>query len=63
MAEDFLPIKGYDHVEFYVGNARQAAPIAITPDPGWRREYLRVVAFVQSRKDRRVLSVGFTRID
>ena len=25
MAEDFLPIKGYDHVEFYVGNARQAA--------------------------------------
>lgn len=25
MATDFLPIKGYDHVEFYVGNARQAA--------------------------------------
>lgn len=25
MAGDFLPIKGYDHVEFYVGNARQAA--------------------------------------
>ena len=25
MGEDFLPIKGYDHVEFYVGNARQAA--------------------------------------
>ncbi len=25
MNEDFLPIKGYDHVEFYVGNARQAA--------------------------------------
>jgi 4-hydroxyphenylpyruvate dioxygenase len=25
MAEDFLPIKGYDHLEFYVGNARQAA--------------------------------------
>lgn len=25
MADDFLPIKGYDHVEFYVGNARQAA--------------------------------------
>ncbi len=22
---DFLPIKGYDHVEFYVGNAKQAA--------------------------------------
>ena len=25
MTEDFLPIKGYDHVEFYVGNAKQAA--------------------------------------
>ncbi len=25
MAEDFLPIHGYDHLEFYVGNARQAA--------------------------------------
>ena len=23
--EDFLPIKGIDHVEFYVGNAKQAA--------------------------------------
>lgn len=23
--QDFLPIRGYDHVEFYVGNARQAA--------------------------------------
>ena len=25
MSEDFLPITGYDHVEFYVGNAKQAA--------------------------------------
>ncbi|MFQ5591594.1 MAG: 4-hydroxyphenylpyruvate dioxygenase [Phycisphaerae bacterium] len=25
VGEDFLPIKGYDHVEFYVGNAKQAA--------------------------------------
>ena len=24
-AADFLPISGWDHVEFYVGNARQAA--------------------------------------
>lgn len=24
-ANDFMPIKGWDHVEFYVGNARQAA--------------------------------------
>ena len=25
MSDDFLPLKGYDHVEFYVGNAKQAA--------------------------------------
>jgi len=25
LSEDFLPIRGYDHVEFYVGNAKQAA--------------------------------------
>ena len=25
MSEDFLPIKGYDHIEFFVGNAKQAA--------------------------------------
>ncbi len=25
MAEDFLPLKGIDHIEFYVGNALQAA--------------------------------------
>jgi 4-hydroxyphenylpyruvate dioxygenase len=25
MAQDFLPLKGTDHIEFYVGNARQAA--------------------------------------
>jgi hypothetical protein len=44
------------------GNARQAAQATITLDPGWRRDHLRVVAFVQSRKDRRVLSVGLTRV-
>ena len=25
MSSDFLPIKAYDHIEFYVGNAKQAA--------------------------------------
>ena len=24
-AQDFLPLKGIDHVEFWVGNARQAS--------------------------------------
>lgn len=25
MTDDFMPIRGYDHIEFYVGNAKQAA--------------------------------------
>ncbi len=25
MAEDFLPLNGTDHIEFYVGNAKQSA--------------------------------------
>ena len=25
MAEDFMPLNGWDHVEFWVGNAKQAA--------------------------------------
>ena len=25
MSEDFLPIKGIDHIEVYVGNAKQGA--------------------------------------
>ena len=25
MQEDFLPLEGTDHIEFYVGNAKQAA--------------------------------------
>src|SRR6201996_5626704 len=25
VAQDFLPLKGTDHIEFYVGNARQSA--------------------------------------
>lgn len=31
-------------------------------DPGWRRENLRVVAFVQSRQTRKILSVGSTKL-
>ena len=25
MSDDFFPVRGYDHIEFYVGNAKQAA--------------------------------------
>lgn len=36
------------------------ASIRLRPD--WKREHLRVVAFVQSTKTKRVLSVGWTRL-
>ena len=32
--------------------------LTFTLSPGWRRDNLRVVAFVQSKKDRRIISVG-----
>jgi hypothetical protein len=44
------------------GNASKAASVTIAIDSSWRRDHLRVVAFVQSRQDRRVLSVGFTTL-
>lgn len=25
MSDDFFPIRGFDHIEYYVGNAKQAA--------------------------------------
>ena len=44
------------------GNARADATTTMALDPAWHRERLRVVGFVQSRKDRKILSVGFTRL-
>jgi hypothetical protein len=32
-AEDFLPLKGIDYVEFWVGNARLAAAMECTTSP------------------------------
>jgi hypothetical protein len=46
-----------------VGNADRPATTSIKFDPAWKRENLRIIAFVQSRKDRRVLSVGVTGLD
>jgi hypothetical protein len=40
------------------GDARQAGTLTITIDPGWKKQDLHVIAFVQSRKDRRILAVG-----
>lgn len=53
---------GVVRVLMNAGDAPRAKPIDVTLQPDWRRENLRVVAFVQSRKDRRVLSVGFTTL-
>jgi len=42
------------------GDAKSAKPVTVTLDPAWRRDHLRVVGFVQSRKNKKVLSVAFT---
>jgi hypothetical protein len=39
-----------------------AASAVIPLQPEWKREHLRLVAFVQSTKTKRVLSVGWTRL-
>jgi hypothetical protein len=44
------------------GDARRATPVSITLDPSWRRDRLRVAGFVQSRKNRKILSVSFTNL-
>jgi hypothetical protein len=40
------------------GTATAAGSTSLALAPGWRRENLRVVAFVQSRKNRKILSIG-----
>jgi hypothetical protein len=42
------------------GDATRATPVNITVDKTWRRDRLRVVAFVQSRKNGKILSVGWS---
>lgn len=42
------------------GDVSQAAPVSIKIESGWKRENLHAIAFVQSRKDRRILSVGYS---
>ena len=40
------------------GDAAKASSITVPVETGWKSDNLRVVAFVQSKKDRRILSVG-----
>ena len=70
-AKDFLPINGTDHVEFYVGNAKQAAHYYKTafgfqslayagPETGVRD---RISFVMQQRNIRLVLTGGFMVVD
>ena len=43
------------------GDATKAGPIVLPIEPSWRKEHLHVIAFVQSKKDRRVLAVSTNR--
>lgn len=42
------------------GDAKRATVVTITVDPAWRRDHLRIVGFVQSRKNRKILGAGFS---
>jgi hypothetical protein len=42
------------------GDAMKAGVTSIAIDPSWKKENLHAVAFVQSRKDRRIVSVGYS---
>ncbi len=42
------------------GDAGKAVPVQIKVDSSWKKENVRVVGFVQSKKDRRILSVGYS---
>ena len=45
------------------GDARKAGRVLIDVASTWKRENLRVVAFVQSKKDQRILSIGTSDIN
>jgi hypothetical protein len=40
------------------GDAKRATRVSVTMDPAWRRDRLRVAAFVQSHKNMKILSVA-----
>jgi hypothetical protein len=42
------------------GDASKAGPISVTLDSSWKTKNLHAVAFVQSRKDRRIVSIGYS---
>jgi hypothetical protein len=42
------------------GDAKHATAVTFTVDPAWRRDHLRIVGFVQSRKNKKILGAGFT---
>jgi len=44
------------------GDASKAAAADIKIDPSWKKANLHAVAFVQSRKDRRIVSVGYSAL-
>jgi hypothetical protein len=44
------------------GAAANAMPVTIALDPSWRREHLRAIGFVQSKRNRQVLSIGVSSL-
>jgi hypothetical protein len=61
-ANKVLKHSGVVRVLKSAGDANQAGPITIPIEPGWKKENLHVVGFVQSKKDRRVLAISYASI-
>ena len=61
-ANRILKHSGVVRVLKSAGDASNATPLEIRIDPNWQRENLHLVAFAQSRKDRRILSVGYSAL-
>jgi hypothetical protein len=59
-ANKMLKHSGVVRVLRSAGDAGKAGSITIPIDRGWKKENLHVVGFVQSKKDRRILSVGYS---
>lgn len=59
-ANKILKHSGVVRVLRSAGDAKRATAVTITVDPAWRRDHLRLVGFVQSRKNRKILGAGFS---
>jgi len=61
-ANKVLKHSGVVRVLKSAGDAGKTGSITIPIEPGWKKENLHIVGFVQSKKDRRVLAISYASI-